>query len=90
MMALFQRIFGHAEAQRDGGAEMDGFLARRRGGAEDFGTKGQKEVKVEATMSNHQTAKLPNHQTIFARWAAGVEGAVAGTLPGSARAAEVA
>ena len=41
-------------------------------------------------MSDHQTAKLPNHQTIFARWAAGVEGAVAGTLPGSAREAEVA
>ena len=42
MKALFRMIFGHTEAQGDGGAEGQECLTRRRGGAEDFGNKGER------------------------------------------------
>ena len=54
--------------------------------------KEHKEQKVEATMSNHQTTKLPNCQTTFGqlgRWAA-VAAVAPGALLGCARDAEIA
>ena len=98
MMALFQRIFGHAESQRDGGAEMEQLnhqttkLSNHQTIFSHKEHKEHKEQKVEATMSNHQTTKRPNYQTNLgqlARWAA-----VAAVAPGawleSARDAEIA
>ena len=80
---------GFGFTQRHGGTEEDGMStnvnensngAGLRGSValcEDFGHKGRKErggENMESTM-NHQTTKLPNHQTIFARWADGAAGA---------------
>ena len=77
-----QTILYHTGTRTHGGAEMNEerkVSVGKRGGTlrgsvalcEDFGRKGRKERKEagkDGTM-NHQTTKLPNHQTSSARWA---------------------